>query len=149
MAIDPGYAEARSNLGASLAMQGKEAIAHYRNALKIDRDGVMAHATLALLLATGPEAALRNGGEAVEHAERLVRLCGATRPEVLTVLADAYAEARRFPEALTTARQALELAEQQDSCARADALRQRIALYERGMPFHQTSPAAAPSQPKP
>ena len=59
------------------------------------------------------------------------------RPDVLDTLAAAYAEAGRFPEALATARKALELATQQNNRALADALRAHIALYEAGKPYHQ------------
>ena len=59
-------------------------------------------------------------------------------------LAAAYAEAGRFPEALGTARKALDLATRQQAQAMADVLRTRIALYEAGKPFHQPPPNPLP-----
>jgi hypothetical protein len=71
------------------------------------------------------------------------RLCKGTQPEVLDALAAAYAETGWFPEALATARRAVELATRQKNPAFADALRTRIALYEAGRPFHQMQPPTA------
>ncbi len=81
-------------------------------------------------------------------AKRAVEL---SRSEVHTVdtLAAAYAEAGRFPEALATARKALELARQQNNPALANALRTRIALYEAGKPLRQASSSPPSPSPKP
>ena len=95
---------------------------------------------LAWLLATAPDASVRNGPEAVRHAEeacRLTRYC-ATRP--VGTLAAAYAEAGRFPEAIATA---------QKACARAannnpallERNRQLLELYRKGQPYHEPPPA--------
>jgi tetratricopeptide (TPR) repeat protein len=92
---------------------------------------------LAWLRATCPKAALRNGAEAIELAQRAERLCQGQRPDVLDALAAAYAEAGWFPEALATARKALKVAKQQDARTLADAVQARIALYEAGRPYHE------------
>ena len=99
---------------------------------------------LAWVLATCPEASVRNGAEAVELAQRAVRLSGGREPAILGTLAAAYAEAGRFPEAVQTARKALELATQQNKQALAESIKAKIPLYEAGTPFrepHQPSPA--------
>ena len=108
----PTSVEARSNMGFALAAEGRfaAAIAQFQQALEIEPDNVAAQKNLAWLLATCPAASLRNGVEAIEHARRANRLCGGERPDILDTLAAAYAEAGRFPEALATARNALELA---------------------------------------
>ena len=72
---------------------------------------------LAWVLATCPEASVRNGAEAVELARRAVKLSDGREPAILGTLAAAYAEAGRFPEAVQTARKALELATQQNKQA--------------------------------
>ena len=145
--IDPCDTKAHSNLGAILADEGRfnEAMAHYRKAVEIDPDFAEARNNLAWLQATCPAAALRNGAEAVENAQRVIRFCGGRRPDVLNTLAAAYAEAGRFPEALATARKALDLATQQHGQPLADVLRSRIALYEAGKPYHQTLSASTPA----
>jgi hypothetical protein len=63
---------------------------------------------------------------------------------VLDALAAAYAEAGRFPDAVSTARQALALAEQQDNSSLAATVRDHLALFEAEKPFHESPPPAAP-----
>ena len=96
-----------------------------------------------------PNASVRNGTEAVELAERAVKLSGGHEPAILGTLAAAYAEAGRFPEAVQTAHKALDLARQQNKQALAESIQAKIRLYEAGKPFHelQVWPAKAPSRP--
>jgi hypothetical protein len=77
------------------------------------------------VLATSPDASARNGAEAVQFAERAARLSGGNDPAVLDVLAAAYAEARRFPEAAKTARRVLPSLALPNGSRRV-ALRQRL-----------------------
>ena len=105
----------------------------------------MARCKLAWLRATCPVPPLRNGDLAIEHATLANRLCEGKQPEVLDVLAAAYAEAGRFPEAAATASKAMELATHQHNQPLANVLRTRIALYEAGRPYHET-PSAAPQR---
>jgi tetratricopeptide (TPR) repeat protein len=137
--LSPGNPLAWNNLGVALAGGGRfdEALAAFQQALQRQPDCVEAQKNLAWLRATCPLASLRNGGEAMEHARRADQLCGGKRADVLDVLAAAYAEAGRFPEALGTARKALDLAARQKAASMADVLRTRIALYEAGKPLHE------------
>ncbi len=137
--LQPDLLDAHFELGLALSSLGRydEALGQYRKALQKKPDDVTAHSRLAWLLATCPKASLRNGTEAVEHAQRADRLCGGTRPDVLDALAAGYAEAGWFPEALAAARKALELAVKQEQRALAEELRGRIALYEKGRPYRQ------------
>ncbi len=100
-------------------------------------------------LATNPNASVRNGAEAIELAERAVRLSDGQEPAVLGTLAAAYAEAERFPEAAQTARRALELATQQNKLPLVKSIKAKIPLYEAGTPFREIaqSRAAASSSP--
>jgi spermidine synthase len=79
-------------------------------------------------------------------AERAVKLSGGKQPAILDTLAAAYAEARRFSEALAAAHKALDLATQGNRQALATALRARIAGYEAGKPCRATMPASAPAR---
>ena len=144
--LSPRDAVPRNNLGVALAAQGRfdEALAAFQKALQIQPDFAEARKNLGWLRATCPQAALRSGNEAIEHARRADQLFGGQRADVLDVLAAAYAEAGRFPDALTTARKALDLARRQKAYALADVLRTRIVLYEAGKPFHQAPPRAVP-----
>jgi tetratricopeptide (TPR) repeat protein len=137
--IRPDYAAAHAKLANALTDLGRseEALTHYEKAMDSDSRYAEAPGKLAWLLATCPDAKLRNGPRAVELAERATKLSDATKPEMLDVLAAAKAEAGQFPEAVAAARQALTLARQQNNRALVDALRARLALYQAGKPFHQ------------
>ena len=137
--ITPDYAEAHNNLGDALLQKGKaaEAIAHFQRALQTRPDYAEAQNNLAWVLATCPQASLRNGNQAVELAQRANQLAGDGNPVVLDTLAAAYAEAGRFPEAVATAQRALQLAGTQSNTALAKALRSQLKLYQAGLPFHQ------------
>src|SRR5208282_798188 len=113
--INPDYAEAHYNFGNALLKMGNadEAITHYQKALQIEPDNAEAQNNLAWVLATCPQASLRNGNQAVALARRANQLTGGGNPVVLGTLAAAYAEAGRFPEAEETAQRALQMAETQ------------------------------------
>ncbi len=144
---NPAYVKTYVNLGNLSAARGRydEAIAYYRRGLELQPDNVDVQRTLAWLRATHPDAALRNGDEAIDYAQRANHRCRGGRADVLDALAAAYAEAGRFAEALVAARQALALATQQDDRALVAGLHTRIALYEAGKPYRQTLPAPARS----
>ena len=78
-----------------------------------------------------------------------MKLAGGNEAALLDTLAAAYAEAGRFSEAVAAAGKALQFAGQQNKRVLANALRARIALYEAGKAFRQTSSLSAPPQPKP
>ncbi len=143
--LQPDYAQAHCKLADTLLGLGRpaEALAHYEKALAIDSRQAEADCHLAWLLATCPDDKLRNGPRAVELAERAAELSGGKQPEMLDTLAAAKAEVGRFAEAVTAARQALELARQQKRPALVEALPARIALYQAGKPFRQPPAASA------
>ena len=136
--IKPDSAEIHINLGKALYQKGSvdEAIVHFQKALNIAPDYAEAQNNLAWVLATCPQASLRNGNQAVELARRANWLTGNENPVFLGTLATAYAEAGRFPEAVETAQRALKLAEAQSNTALADAVRSQMKLYQAGVPFH-------------
>ena len=121
---------------------------HYRKALQIRPDDLVAQKNLAWLRATCPVASQRNGEEAVELAQRANRHCDGKRPDVLDTLAAAYAEIGWFPEAVAAEGKALELATQQHSQSLIDVIRVRMALYQARRPFRQPPPASAPPKHK-
>jgi tetratricopeptide (TPR) repeat protein len=134
--VAPDSAEAHYHMGVADSMQGKvvEAVAEWRKAVDLQPDNVLALNRLAQALATSSQASLRNGAEAVQFAERAARLAGDQEAALLDTLAAAYAEAGRFPEAVETARRALDLAIGHGDQRLAEGLRARIALYEARTP---------------
>ena len=104
--LQPAYPEALGALAGALAGQGNyaEAIRSYQAALKAQPDQVGVLNNLAWLLATCPDAAFRNGPEAVRLATRACELTGYAQPLLIGTLAAAQAEAGDFPAAIATAR---------------------------------------------
>jgi len=117
-----------------------------RNDVENHPDSAEAQRKLAWLLATGPAVSRRDGYEAVEHAFLAHRLARGRSPDALDALAAAYAETGRFTEAATAARKALKLAESQHRQKLRDGLLVRVALYESGKPFRESSPLPKPGQ---
>ena len=139
--LRPDSADAYANLGSALLANGRvrDAIAAYRNALRTAPENVPAQSNLAWVLATSSDPSLRNGSEAVFLAEKADSQSSRSEnhPVVLRILAAAYAESGRFREAKETAQQALKEAEIQGNSTLSDPLRDEIALYELGLPYHK------------
>ncbi|MGA2788480.1 MAG: tetratricopeptide repeat protein [Verrucomicrobiota bacterium] len=145
LAIKPDDADIHDHLGNALIQQGRtaEALSHYQKALAIKPDDPDLQNKLAWLLATSPQASLRNGNQAIELAQRANQLTGGDNPVTLCTLAAACAEAGQFPEAVATAQRALPLAEAQSNQALADDIRSELKLYQARTPFHTPEPTAA------
>jgi len=138
--LRPDYALAHHNLGKLLQQEGQaqKAIAHYQKALEIQPDFAEARGSLAWVLSTSPEASVRDGVRAVELAQEALRLSDTNNPTLVATLAAAYAEARRFPEAIATGKQAFEVAATQKRDVLANRIRAEIAAYQAGAPYRDT-----------
>jgi len=143
LAIQPDNVEARNNLGIAFFQKGRvdEAIVQFQKTLAIQPGLVKGQdilANIAWLLATSPDPSVRNGTKAVELSQQTDRLSGRKNPVMAATLAAAYAEAGRFPEAITTAQRALQLATSQNNVALVAALESQLKLYQAGSPFRDT-----------
>lgn len=90
---------------------------------------------LAWLLATSPDAALRDGGRALELAQDMCRRISPTPAALLDTLAAAQAEAGDFAAASATLEKALADPAAQADAALAEQLRGRLALYRQSQPY--------------
>jgi Tfp pilus assembly protein PilF len=137
LSLDPKYAEAHVSLGDALDAQGRtaEALAHWRDGLGLEPNDPPALRRVAWVLATSPDAAIRDGAEALAFAVRALQLSGGKDAQVLDTLAAAYAEKGQFANAVLTARRAQARATQENHLALARDIALRIALYEAGQPF--------------
>ena len=116
--------------------QFKKGISHLEEVLRINPNHIEAQNNLAWILASCPDAVLRDGKRALELARSADRLSGGNYAPVLDTLAAAYAEAGQYPEAVATARRALDAAAGQESVA--EGIRMRLRLYEAGVPYHES-----------
>jgi tetratricopeptide (TPR) repeat protein len=137
LSLDPKYAEAHVSLGDALDAQGRtaEALAHWRDGLQLQPNDAPALRRVAWVLATSPDAAIRDGAEAVAFAVRALELSGGKDAQVLDTLAAAYAEKGQFANAALTARRAQARAAQENQPVLARDIGVRIALYEADQPF--------------
>ncbi|MDD5198498.1 MAG: tetratricopeptide repeat protein, partial [Terrimicrobiaceae bacterium] len=143
--IQPDYAEAHHNLGIALLSQGRvrEAVVHYQRALEIHPQSASWLNDLAWVLATCPEASLRDSDRAIALARRANELAGGGNPMILRTLAAACANAGQFTEATDAAGHALRLAA--GNAALADALHADLQLYRSGLPLRDDSLKSVPA----
>jgi tetratricopeptide (TPR) repeat protein len=133
--IEPNYAAAHFNLANTLLQKGRidEAVFHLQKVLAIDPSDAEAQKNLAWVLATCPDARIRDGAKAVELAES-ADLAESRDPTIATTLAAAYAETGRFADAIRTAERALQLATDSGNVALANGIRGHIELYRSEQP---------------
>ena len=115
-----------------------------RAVLKEQPDSVEALNNLAWILATCADAKLRNGEEAISHADKAWKLTGGKEATMLGTLGAAYAEAGQFTNAITASQQAIELAQSSGNTGFARVNQQLQQLYRSGRAYHEkprTSPA--------
>jgi protein O-mannosyl-transferase len=141
LSMSPDFAEAHHDLANALRRKGRyrDAITHYKSALRIDPRSVLTMNNLGWLLATCANPSVRNGARAVEVAARAELLSGGEDPLILHTLAAAYAENGQFSQAVETAQRALQLAEQQEKGSLVRALPHEISLYRAELPYHEPS----------
>jgi tetratricopeptide (TPR) repeat protein len=143
--IKPQFAPGEEAMAAALQSSGEsaQALVHWRKALTLEPERISALSGTAWLLATAPDASIRNGTEAVALAEKANEIAKGQSPDVLDTLAAAYAETGDFVKARATASRALDLAVAQKNKALSTAIRDRIVLYTDGKPFHDEQASAA------
>jgi len=137
--LDPTHEDACMGLSGLLYQQGRaaEAVQVLRDGLRHRPDSIKVANNLAWYLATCPDAAVRDGAEAVRLAGQVCQSAGTDNPAVLDTLAAAYAEAGRLAEAVATARRAIDLAVVAGQPDLAAKIRSRLTVYESGQPFRE------------
>lgn len=135
--LKPEDAGVHGQVGTLLAGEGRlaEATVHFREALRLNPDLISIKNNLAWLLATAPDAVLRNGPEAVKLADEACRATGYQQMDLLDTLAAAYAEVGNFEGAIRVVK--LMLSRLSREAAERGALEERLALYEGKRPFRE------------
>ena len=131
-----GRAQAYENLG-----RWSDAISDYQATLKQAPADIHARVLLADLLATAPEASVRDGRQTVElatHAVAVLRKEPNSTGAVawaLAALAAAHAELGEFDQAIAVQRESISLSDESQKQDRQS----RLELYERRQPFRRES----------
>ena len=145
IAIRPRSAPAEEALASALEAMGNwsGALEHWQKALEIEPGRTSAMLGAAWLLATTPDAGMRNGAEAGQLAEEANAQGPADDPNSLDVLSAAYAEQGDFTRASELASNALDLASQRNEEALASVIRSRLKLYAEKKPYRESQEGAA------
>jgi protein O-mannosyl-transferase len=142
LSADPNDLETRRYLafGDLLALRPREAVNGFREILRRDPNNRDAQNSLAWIEATHTDAAIRNGKEALELAQKVVSSRPSEIPNWLDTLAAAYAETGKFQEAVETAGKAKAAAQRGNDPALAGAIDARLKLYESQKPYREARP---------
>jgi Flp pilus assembly protein TadD len=114
----------------------RRSVAELRMAVAADPANAATRNNLAWILATGAEAAARDGAEAVRQATEASRLAHDQSATYLSTLAAAEAEAGNFPEAVRYVDQALALQNATGDTRMAGINQQLRSLYQSGQAYH-------------
>jgi tetratricopeptide (TPR) repeat protein len=137
---------ANLNLAEVLLHLGRnaEAVSHYNEVLRIIPDSIEVLNNLAWLLATCPDANIRDGARAVQLAKHACELTDYQRPMFIGTLAAAYAEAGRFDDAIVAAQKACALAEELGAQGVLEKNQDLLELYRAHKPYHESAEKLVP-----
>jgi len=130
-----------ANLNFAMLLQQRgyyqEADTHYEKALQFNPYSLIAMNNLAWMLATCPDAKVRNGARAVQLGEQACQLINYRVTLNVGTLAAAYAEAGRFDDAIATAQQAIALAQEHGNGALLKKNEELLRLYQAHEAYHE------------
>jgi tetratricopeptide (TPR) repeat protein len=135
--LDPKLAIAYNNRGSTYSRMGEyaKALADLNEAIRLAPKNGQAYNSLAWLLATCPDASIRNGTKAVQAARTACELEAWKSWYCIGTLGAAYAESGDFQQAISFQKRAMKMPGLTDS-DRADA-EKRIDLFQQGKPYQE------------
>ncbi|MEK6643089.1 MAG: tetratricopeptide repeat protein [Planctomycetota bacterium] len=140
LAVDPAHAMTHYQLGCLLVSQGRssEGLDEWRRAIRQVHPQLDTMNNLAWILATADDDSLRNGSEAVAVAEQGCALTNRQDPALLDTLAAAYAEAKRFNDAVVTAEQSVARWRVMSAVDSEKEVARRLEGYRAGRPHRES-----------
>jgi protein O-mannosyl-transferase len=137
IALEPERAGCHYELGLALNQQGNaaEGISELRTAIQMSPYEPDAMDSLAWILATNPDSAIRNGAEAIEWAKRAIQLSGGKNPNYRVTLAAAYGETGHFNDAAAIVDEVLSGATRGAKVSDVEALKRQLECYRAGKPY--------------
>jgi tetratricopeptide (TPR) repeat protein len=135
--IQPGNAELHNNLATVFLKQGRiaEAMAEWRTTLRLEPGKVATEISLAWILATAPEDALRDGRRALNLAQQANVTSADRNLMTWRVLAAAYAETGQFQEAINAAKEGARRAQAYRQSSIVQQLQLDLSLYQQEIPL--------------
>ena len=89
---------------------------------------------LAWILATNPDASIRDGMRAVEVAKKTCEMTGYKEYRLFSTLAAAYAESGDFAKAMEITQKAIQMASENNDQKTVDAMKERQIQFKSGSP---------------
>ncbi len=135
--IKPDDLPRRYSLASLLLRAGqiRESVDEHRQVLAQQGGHLPTLVSLARIFAACGDPKFRDGNEAVCIMERLCSRAGAENPQLLSVLAMAYAETGQFDKAVTTAEKALSLAKVNVLGKLVSQLQRELSFYRQTKPY--------------
>jgi tetratricopeptide (TPR) repeat protein len=115
-----------------------EAIADFEEALKLEPEDSSVLNNLAWVLATSPEANLRDGKRAVDLATKACELTEYKLPHILSTLAAAFAESGNFDNAVEWSQKAVDMHDPENDAQ----LAKELASYQKKQPWREKQDVA-------
>ena len=136
---NPAFGKAYKNLGLILYQLKRygEAIRVWESGLSHFPDHLPFLNNLAWILATCPEANLRDCSRAITLARKAKQQTRGKHPSTLDTLAAAYACSEQFDLAIQAAREAVELAQAAGDKKLESEIRERLKLYRKGISYQE------------
>ena len=137
LAIAPNDIASCNNIAEILASRNNPAaaVAYYTKSLSISSNQLSTINDLAWLFATNPDVEPDAPQSALILATKLCKVTDFKDPNPLDTLASAYAANAKFPQAIITAQQALDIANEKGLTNLATQIKNRLDLYKQNKPY--------------
>ena len=138
ISLNPKYADAYNNRGNAYNNKGEyeKAVGDYTQAISLNPKYDLAYRNIAWFLATCPDEKYRNGGKAIEFAQKALE-SEPNSPQFLDTLAAAYAEAGKFEDAVKTQEKAIEMLNEKDKDKSLSEYTEHLNFYKANKPWRE------------
>jgi tetratricopeptide (TPR) repeat protein len=138
--MDPDFENISLMLGTIYMRNGQteNAISEYEKGLLKDPEDIHLAVQLAWILATSSKNSLRDGERAVRLVKHTCEKTNYLVPEMLDVLASAYAETGQFDKAVETAQRAYQIAISQNRKVLIGQIQSKIDMYQSNRPYRSS-----------
>ena len=141
VALEADDAVTQYSLAVALTMQGKmtDAYRHFQEAVRLEPEWPEALNGLAWILATHPDATVRQPKRALDLARKAADLTSHQEMTILDTLASSFAANGQFDRAVSIAKTAHKLATEAADQSLADQIRQRLELFAQEKPYREVA----------